>query len=41
LAPLILNNQWILDKGDESLEMLNLKLNTAEKYIYLEKFSNL
>lgn len=31
IAPLILNNPWIIKKGDEALEELNLRFNTAEK----------
>lgn len=31
LAPLILNNRWIIQKTDEALEAINLRLATHEK----------
>lgn len=31
VAPLILNNEWIKQKMDEALDLLNTRLNTAEK----------
>ena len=31
LAPLILNNRWIIQKCDEALEAINLRMATYEK----------
>lgn len=33
IAPLFLNNPWIISKGDEALEILNLQFNTAEHIV--------
>jgi alpha-beta hydrolase superfamily lysophospholipase len=31
ISPLFYNNQWLYTKGDEALELVNLKLNTSHK----------
>lgn len=31
ISPLILNNPWIIQRGDEALQELNIHFNNAEK----------
>jgi hypothetical protein len=31
ISPIFYNNQWLYSKGDEALELVNLKLNTSHK----------
>ncbi len=35
LAPLILNNRWIVDKMDKALDSINLRFNTDKKFAHL------
>lgn len=32
LSPLFYNHEWLYKKGDEALEIMNIRLNTGEKY---------
>jgi len=32
LSPFFYNHEWLFKKGDEALKIMNLSLNTGEKY---------